>query len=106
MASERQVKANRANCKTSTGPKSPAGKSRAARNARRHGLSVPIMSDPQLSADAEVLAREIEGENASAEMQALSRIIAEAQIDLLRIRDARRNMVEYAFGNPILLPTS
>jgi hypothetical protein len=78
MASERQVKANRANCKASTGPKSAAGKSRAARNARRHGLSIPVMSDPQLSADVEVLAREIAGENASAEMRALSRIIAEA----------------------------
>jgi hypothetical protein len=39
MASERQIAANRANAKRSTGPKTAAGKLRSSRNALKHGLS-------------------------------------------------------------------
>lgn len=38
MASEKQIQANRQNALKSTGPKSAEGKSRAARNALKHGL--------------------------------------------------------------------
>jgi len=38
MASEKQIQANRQNALKATGPKSPEGKSRAARNALKHGL--------------------------------------------------------------------
>ena len=38
MASPRQIEANRANAKHSTGPKSSEGKSVAAKNATKHGL--------------------------------------------------------------------
>ena len=43
MASERQIKANRQNCKRSTGPATPAGKEKSSRNAFRHGLSRPML---------------------------------------------------------------
>jgi hypothetical protein len=39
MASERQIAANRRNASKSAGPRSQSGKSRASRNAYRHGLS-------------------------------------------------------------------
>jgi hypothetical protein len=39
MPSERQIAANRANAKRSTGPKTIAGKLRSSRNAIKHGLS-------------------------------------------------------------------
>jgi hypothetical protein len=42
MASARQIAANRKNTLKSTGPRTNAGKQRAAKNARRHGLSIPI----------------------------------------------------------------
>ena len=38
MASTRQIAANRANARKSTGPRSAAGKAAAARNALKHGL--------------------------------------------------------------------
>ena len=39
MISERQLTANRANAKHSTGPRTPAGKTRSRSNAWKHGLS-------------------------------------------------------------------
>lgn len=39
MTSTRQISANQQNARRSTGPTSKAGKARAARNARRHGLT-------------------------------------------------------------------
>lgn len=37
---------SRPNARKSTGPKGTAGRRRAAQNARKHGLSLAIMSDP------------------------------------------------------------
>jgi hypothetical protein len=39
MASQKQLEANRANAKQSTGPKTAQGKSRSSLNALKHGLS-------------------------------------------------------------------
>jgi hypothetical protein len=46
-----------------------------------------------LSEEIEELAREIAGTNASAEMQERARRVAEAQIDLRRVRDARHRLL-------------
>jgi enoyl-CoA hydratase/carnithine racemase len=86
MISQRKLQANRANAGASTGPKSAAGKRRSARNARRHGLAVPVWSDVKLAAKAEQLASAIAGPHAPAALLALARPIAEAQIDLARAR--------------------
>ena len=43
-ANERILAANRANAARSTGPRSRAGKAAVARNALRHGLSLPVPS--------------------------------------------------------------
>jgi hypothetical protein len=51
-------------------------------------LSLPVSSDPVLSEEVEALAREIIGRDANAEMRELARRIAEAQIDLRRVRRA------------------
>jgi hypothetical protein len=94
MITLRKLQANRKNARASTGPKSVAGKARSARNSRRHGLAMPIWSDCSLGADAKALAHEIAGAGASAELLALARRIAEAQIDLVRVRRARHDMIE------------
>ena len=95
-----KAKANRTNAQASTGPKTARGKSRAAQNARRHGLSLSILEDPVLSAEAENLADEIAGEGATPEILALARRIAEAQIDLQRARYARHQFLSDRLEDP------
>ena len=57
MTSARKIRANRANARASSGPKSAAGKARSAQNAFRHGFNVPIWLDPALASDVEALAQ-------------------------------------------------
>jgi hypothetical protein len=91
LTSDHKIKANRANAQASTGPKTADGRARAARNALRHALSLPVCSNRALSEEVETLAREIAGPDATAEIQELARRIAEPQIDLRRVRDARHH---------------
>jgi hypothetical protein len=93
LTSDAKIKANRANARASTGPKTAQGRARAARNARRHGLSVPLYSDPTLSKEVEALACEIAGADANAKIRQPACRIAEAQIDLLRVRHARNQFL-------------
>jgi hypothetical protein len=93
MTSTRKIHSNRANARASTGPRTAHGKARAARSARRHGLSLPIDSLPILSEQVESLAKEIVGELRDREIYEHARRIAEAQIDLNRIREARRHLL-------------
>ena len=94
MSTPRQRAANRENAGASTGPRTAAGKARAAANARRHGLAISIWSDRQLSDTAETLARDIAGADSDNAGLAVSRRIAEAQVDLMRVRQARRDLLE------------
>jgi hypothetical protein len=93
LTSDRKIKANRANARASTGPQTTRGRARAARNALRHALSLPVCSIPALSDEVETLAREIAGPGANAETQELARQVAEAQIDLRRVRSARHQFL-------------
>jgi hypothetical protein len=61
MTSERKIKANRANSRASTGPKTARGRVRTARNALRHALNLSIYSDPALSEEVELLAQKSSG---------------------------------------------
>jgi hypothetical protein len=81
------------NARACTGPKTAAGKARSARNARRQGLNLPVLVDPVLAPDVEALARRIAGEGASAETYALAVRIAEAQVDVMRVRRIRTALV-------------
>jgi hypothetical protein len=100
VTSERKITANRANARASTGPKTAQGRSHAARNALRHALSLPVSSDPVLSEEVQALAREIIGTDADAEKQELARRIAEAQIDLRRVRHVRHQLMSQALSDP------
>jgi len=78
----------------SRGPRTAAGKARSSRNAHRHGLSISIWRDQKLAGDAEALAHEIAGSNQNDDLLAWGRRIAEAQIDLVRIRDTRKEILQ------------
>jgi hypothetical protein len=73
LTSDRQRRANRANAKGSTGPKTKVGNGRSAENALRHGLNRPVWSDLALVPQAEAIARTIAGPNADAETLAACR---------------------------------
>jgi hypothetical protein len=100
LTSGHKIKANRTNAQASTGPKTADGRARAARNALRHGLSLPVCSNPVLSEEVETLAREIAGPGADAKTQDLARQVAEAQIDLRRVRYARHKLLSDALADP------
>ena len=96
------------------GPRTAAGKASSARNALRHGLSIPILADPATAAAVEALARQVMAELDRAidparriepagegsdrlprhtELCTLARAVAEAQVDLLRIRRVRHELI-------------
>jgi hypothetical protein len=93
MTSARKIKACRENAKASTGPKTTRGKYKAAQNARRHGLSLSINADPAWAAQVKNFAREIAGKRASPEIFELAHRFAEPEIDLIRIRQERRELL-------------
>jgi len=100
LTSDRKIRANRANAQASTGPKTTQGHIRSVRNALRHGLSLPVHSNQALFEEIETLAREIAGSDASPEIYELARLIAEAQIDLRRVRHARHQLLSQALSDP------
>jgi hypothetical protein len=63
-------------------------------------LSLPVYSDPVWSEEVEALAQAIIGTDSKPEMQELARRIAEAQVDLRRVRHARHQIVSEALSNP------
>ena len=99
-----QPAANRLNAERSTGPKTRAGKARVAQNARRHGLALSVMMDPVHCAAVETLAHEIAGADSRPDILHLARRVAEAQIDLSRIRQARYGHLEHAVAEPTAMP--
>jgi hypothetical protein len=106
LTTDGQQRANRGNAKSSTGPKTGAGKARAAQNALRHGLNVPISSDPALSPLAQAIASRIAGPDADEQMLDHARRIAETQVDLNRVRNHRRCLIAGlldapSYGNPV-----
>jgi hypothetical protein len=94
LASEKQIAANRANAMRSCGPKTAAGRLKASRNAFRYGLSDPLRSDPVTSAKVEVIALALAGEGASEDRLRSMADFAEAQLELLRIRSIRTELME------------
>jgi hypothetical protein len=75
-------------------------KARAAQNARRHGLNQSVISDRVLSEHVEALAHKIVGKAVNSEVYQLARSIAEPQIDLIRIRQARLDLLASNLSDP------
>jgi hypothetical protein len=78
------------------GPRTFAGKARSARNAMRYGLSLPVLADPATAAEVEAIARQVTRQMcpaADAEIGEFARAVAQAQVDLIRIRRARQDLI-------------
>ena len=95
MASDRQIAANRQNARRSSGPRSNAGKRRSSGNALRHGLSRVI--NDRGGADIEALARLLVGANADEATLEHARSVVRAQLDLHRIREVKRDLMERVY---------
>jgi hypothetical protein len=95
MANERQIAANRSNARTSTGPRSRDGKDRASRNAYRHGLSQSISSSAEFAKRLDTLARKIAGNTDDVTILEHARAIAEADLDLARVRRAKVALISH-----------
>ncbi|MFL5182379.1 MAG: hypothetical protein ACJ8CQ_17870, partial [Microvirga sp.] len=81
--------ANARNAQLSTGPRTDAGKARSRRNALKHGLAIPIAAHPHLSTEARKLAQELVVHGVTGDPVSL----AEACLDLCRIREIRADVV-------------
>ena len=105
MSSPAKARANRRNSIKSTGPKSATGKAIVARNPLRHGLSLPVLADPAVSHEAEDLARTIAvsvtGTAADPARHEIACAIAEAQLDLRRVRLAKQPLMIDLATDPV-----
>src|SRR4051812_143658 len=101
MASSRKGKANRANAQRSTGPRSAMGKAQSRLNAFKHGLASSASARPELAPDITALAKKIAEElaNDPIVLQAAMRV-AEAAVDVNRVRWARRELLDRVLGDP------
>jgi hypothetical protein len=94
MATEKQIAANRANSKRSTGPKTDYGRLKSSRNALRHGLSRPLPFDiPVLDTIAHGLV--VVGADDAHLLAA--RQLAHSYLEIVRIRDIRRQILASLF---------
>lgn len=100
MTGRRKARANRTNARSSTGPRSPAGKARASQNARQHGLSVSALHDPDHSSAVKSWAQRLLGDNKSPALEVIALQFAAAQVDLLRVRQARHLALTRALTDP------
>ncbi len=84
-----RVRANRANAKRSTGPKTKDGKLRSALNAYKHGLTIPAVMLPEYEPVVHEYAAQLVGGDASSELRVAAMAFAEAQVDIDRVRRIR-----------------
>jgi hypothetical protein len=106
LTSEKQRRANQANARASSRPKTKAGKARSAQNALRHGLSIPVCKEPSLSSQAEEIARKLAGPDPDDTLLDRARAVSEAQVDLNRVRARRNALVSRLLADPEYQPLS
>jgi hypothetical protein len=92
MATQKQLQANRENAKRSTGPRTAAGRLKASRNARRHGLSLPVTLDAKELAKAELMVRMLVPDQAD-ETQVVATELAQAHLVVMRVGAIRNKMM-------------
>jgi hypothetical protein len=74
------------------GPRTPGGKARSARNALRDGLSLSVLEDPATAGAIEALVRRM-APGADGALGELAGRVAQAQVDLTRVRRVRHEVL-------------
>ena len=97
MTSDRKIAANRQNARKSTGPNSGAGKLRSRHNALRHGLAIDVGADASLAAEVKKMVMAMGSADRQEAIFPACRL-AEAELDLLRIRKVRTAIFGEAFA--------
>lgn len=97
MSPGRKIAANKANAARSTGPKTASGKTTASGNAYKYGLAARLVDDAARRSQVENLARKLVLAQ-SGPCRREQYIIAEAELDLLRIRDVRAKIINEAIA--------
>ena len=100
MTSSARARANWRNAKRSTGPRTKTGKARVAQNALRHGLAVPTATVPHMVTSVNKLAKLLAGADADDVRLELATWVAEAEVDLLRVRTSRMRLLRGPMGDP------
>jgi hypothetical protein len=107
MATAAQARANQANAQHSTGPKSAAGKARAARNSRKHGLTLGVLT---LSPGDQPAFRQFEANlhaelnpQGVLEMEAFRQFL-DAAARIQKIRSILAAMMDLYAEDPLLIP--
>jgi hypothetical protein len=65
---------------------------------------VPVLRDPVLSTQVELLVYELVGKAAGHEVIELARPVAEAQVDLIRVRRVRQDLIAAGLSDPKYRP--
>jgi hypothetical protein len=84
MTLERKVAANRTNGREGGGPRTAAGKAKASRNARRHGLSAKCHLNSDVSGQIELIMNAICGDDPNPSVREEARTIAHSAVMLHR----------------------
>jgi hypothetical protein len=99
MTSAKAIAANRRNARRSTGPRTAAGKRQAAANSVTHGVTASMPADLTTGEIVRRIATVLAGPGASPRRLALVMPVAEAQAEVMRIRDARVALINLATAN-------
>ena len=102
MATDKQTAANKRNAKTSTGPRSKAGKRRVSRNAVKHGLAAAAVDEETNAMAERLLADHFPGQDCSVIARERARDIAELQSLIIRARAAKAELLNSASDEPDL----
>jgi len=93
MASDKQITANRRNARKSTGPKTATGRAASSRNAFRHGLTLPLIDDPNSMKEAHLLAEVIAIDQPGRQQNQEALEVALAYLAIRRVRSIRNQML-------------
>ena len=86
MTSAKKVAANRLNGRKSQGPRTGAGKARASRNARRHGLAAYSGKDPAVAEQIKAMVDAMCAGDDDPRLRQQAVMIAENQLWLSQVR--------------------